>query len=276
MIAKSVIALGVHPEVENLRPLEPRGQRYRWPALGMIALWYACTIGWWLFAFARMEVPPPWLVQARSICFGTLPNGLPDAAGWIALVLEPAALLAAMWIVWGDELRAALAHASGRRSARTPRRWGWPIAALALAAAAAGASAAYILEPRPKGEVTAAEINGKAWHVNFGELHIQIDDKGNAYGVYDQGQGIQIGTFAHGRWKGWWCQAPSRQPPDDAGTFELHFVRGDDRILAEGVYKYGDGRDTPWRNDFYGVSLTTPPSYALEQRLLHHEGCPGH
>jgi serine/threonine protein kinase len=177
-----------------------------------------------------------------------------------------------------NELRTALAHASGRRKSDRRRRWRARelVAAVALAAGALGASAAYMLEPRRERPVTAAEINGKAWHVNFGELHIQIDDHGNAYGVYDQSQGIQIGTFANGRWKGWWCQLPSRQPPDDAGTFELHFVRGDDRILAEGIYKYGDGRDTPWRNDFYGVSLTTPPSYALAQRLLHHEGCPGH
>jgi hypothetical protein len=177
-------------------------------------------------------------------------------------------------------LRDALERASGRSEVVSSRRDRWRTRALvtALAVASAGLGAGVMYPGRraaPK-PVTAAEINAHAWHVNFGELRIHIDDAGTAYGVYDQSEGIQIGKFEHDRWTGWWCQKPSRTAPDDAGTFELHFVRGDDRILIEGMYKYGDGRDTPWRKDFYGVSLETPPPYALEQRLLHHEGCPGH
>jgi hypothetical protein len=86
--------------------------------------------------------------------------------------------------------------------------------------------------------------------------------------------GIQSGTFADGVWKGWWCQLPTRRPPDDAGPLELHFVRGDHRIVIEGAYKYGDGRAAQWRNDFYGVELDTPVAYNLEQRLQHREPCP--
>ena len=178
------------------------------------------------------------------------------------------------------ELRAELAAVTGIRQAIPPRR-GWRralVATEALVVAGALGLAIYSANRRvdPGRPVTADEINGKAWHVNFGELRLHIEPDGTAYGVYDQHDGIQIGTFADGRWSGWWCQAPTRRAPDDAGPFELHFVRGDDRILIEGEYKYGDGRAAEWRKDFYGVELTTAPSYALEQRLQHHEPCPPH
>jgi hypothetical protein len=85
-----------------------------------------------------------------------------------------------------------------------------------------------------------------------------------------------VGTYANDRFVGWWCQEPSRVGPDDAGQVELHFVRGDKRILMEGIWTYGDGRAAAWQNNFYGVSLETPSSYKLEQRMQHHVGCPGH
>lgn len=171
------------------------------------------------------------------------------------------------------QLRTELAIAT--TSVRVARNWSWrptiAVAALALAFAASAIVLARRSHVPPP--VTAAEINGRAWHVNFGELRMHIDADGTAYGVFDHKDGIQTGTFKDGRWVGWWCQLPTRKPPDDAGTLELHFVRGDDRILIEGEYKYGDGRDAEWRKDFYGVELVDPASYALEQRLQHHEPC---
>ena len=170
------------------------------------------------------------------------------------------------------ELAAIAAPPPPRR--RSPLR----IAAVVLASALAGGGAMFVAARggHETSAVTAAEINGHAWHVNFGELQIHVDASGAAYGVYDQGSGIQLGTFADGYWRGWWCQEPSRKAPEDAGPFELHFVRGNDRILIEGKYKYGDGRAASWQSDFYGVSLETRPSYKLEQRLQRHELCPGH
>jgi hypothetical protein len=172
------------------------------------------------------------------------------------------------------ELRGELAIAM--TPARVARKLSWrstlAIAALAVAIALWAVLARRTHAPAP---VTAAEVNGRTWHVNFGELRMHIDADGTAYGVFDYKDGIQTGTFKDGYWRsGWWCQLPSRKAPDDAGTLELHFVRGNDRILIEGAYKYGDGREAEWRKDFYGVEIASPASFALEQRLQHHEPCP--
>lgn len=80
------------------------------------------------------------------------------------------------------------------------------------------------------------------------------------------------------RFVGWWCQEPTRMGPEYAGRVELHFVRGDNRILIEGTWTYGDGKAAAWQNNFYGVSLEQPrdSTYKLEQRLQHLERCPGH
>jgi len=174
------------------------------------------------------------------------------------------------------ELRGQLARASGRTASRPRRaRQRAKLAGGAVAIAAASAGATYLATrhgPRPA--VTPSEINGHAWHVNYGELRMHVDPGGAAYGVYDQKDGILVGRYALGRFVGWWCQLPTRRPPDDAGRVELHFVHGDDRVLIDGEWTYGDGRAAAWQKDFYGVSLVTAPSYRLEQRLQHHELCP--
>ncbi|MEO8845927.1 MAG: serine/threonine-protein kinase [Kofleriaceae bacterium] len=172
------------------------------------------------------------------------------------------------------ELRTQLAHATA--PARVHRKLSWRSTIVIAAVAVAIGVWTVVLARRvhAPAPVTAAEINGHTWHVNFGELRMHIDADGTAYGVFDHQDGIQTGAFKDGHWSGWWCQLPSRKPPDDAGTLELHFVRGDDRILIEGEYKYGDGREAEWRKDFYGVEIADPTSFALEQRLQHHEPCP--
>lgn len=175
------------------------------------------------------------------------------------------------------ELRGELARASGRLANDAHRRLPrGRIALVAVGAAALAAGATYwgVRSGPRHGAVTAAEINSRAWHVNYGELRIHVEDDGTAYGVYDHKDGIHTGKFADGRWEGWWCQAPTYKAPDDGGPFVLHFVRGDDRILIEGMYKYGDGRAAEWQKDFYGVELDAKPSYMLEQRMQHHAGCP--
>jgi eukaryotic-like serine/threonine-protein kinase len=169
---------------------------------------------------------------------------------------------------------AALLDVLDDRRARRQRR-GLAIGAalLSLGAGAVALPRAAVGEQR-RGPVEAAELNAYAWHVNFGEMRLHVDERGQLYGVYDQGNGILVGQYANERFVGRWCQQPSRKAPDDAGRVELHFVRGDDRILIEGKWTYGDSRMAAWQDNFYGVSLRQPPSYKLEQRLQHQETCP--
>ncbi len=83
-------------------------------AVGALSLWLTITVGWWVLAFAPLPVPPEWLDQARAVCFGSSPSGLPDNYGWVLLVLGPLSMLGFLLAVWGSELRAALRFASRR------------------------------------------------------------------------------------------------------------------------------------------------------------------
>jgi hypothetical protein len=185
-----------------------------------------------------------------------------------------------------QQLRDELAIASGRAAsivdAKTRRAVRRRIASAALGAAIVAAGATYLLVRRTPSATAApilpAELNNKPWHVNYGELRLHVENDGTLHGVYDQGNGVLVGTYAHDKLVGWWCQEPTRLGPDDAGRVELHFVRGDNRILIEGIWTYGDGKAAAWQNNFYGVSLEQPrdSTYKLEQRLQRLERCPGH
>lgn len=86
-------------------------------AAAALALWVASTLFWWAFAFMPLpDAPPPWLAAARAACFGTADTGLPDASGWMLLVLAPAMSLGAMIALWGAELPAALRRAGRSRA----------------------------------------------------------------------------------------------------------------------------------------------------------------
>ena len=80
--------------------------------LGITAVWWAAAL-WPLPTDA-----PAWAALARAACFGTGASGLPDTAGWLALVLQPAVMLAVVLAVWGHALgtgiRALSRSAAGR------------------------------------------------------------------------------------------------------------------------------------------------------------------
>ena len=77
-------------------------------ALWGFVAWLAITVAWWTLAFAPLPDPPDWLTQTRAVCFGTLPNGLPDTWGWGSLIVSPLAMLAILVAVWGRDLRVSL------------------------------------------------------------------------------------------------------------------------------------------------------------------------
>jgi cytochrome oxidase Cu insertion factor (SCO1/SenC/PrrC family) len=87
-------------------------------ALWAFVAWLAITLMWWALAFAPLPLPAEWLAAARSVCFGTLPNGLPEPWGWATLVASPLAMLGFLLAVWGGELRHALRRLAGGRLGR--------------------------------------------------------------------------------------------------------------------------------------------------------------
>jgi len=67
------------------------------------------TAGWW--AAALWPLPsdtPDWVVRARTACFGSTENGLPNSGGWIMLVGTPLTMLAALLVIWGGAVRGAV------------------------------------------------------------------------------------------------------------------------------------------------------------------------
>lgn len=76
--------------------------------VGLVAygLWLTSTASWWALALAPLPgSAPEWLLRTRQVCFGTLPNGLPDGAGWLTMA-APLPMLIALVVLYGGELRA--------------------------------------------------------------------------------------------------------------------------------------------------------------------------
>lgn len=67
------------------------------------------TVGWWAFAlWPAGDATPLWVMRARAVCFGSAASGLPDPAGWMALVLQPLIMFGMLFVIAGDEVRAEL------------------------------------------------------------------------------------------------------------------------------------------------------------------------
>lgn len=81
-------------------------------ALCLYLFWTVTSAAWvWLALAPVAESAPPWLVQTRDVCFGTLENGLPDVHGWISLA-APLPMLVALVVLMGGDLRSQLARLS--------------------------------------------------------------------------------------------------------------------------------------------------------------------
>lgn len=115
------------------------------PSLGMIlyVAWTLITVSWWALAFVPLQGAPEWLLRTRDVCFGTMPNGLPDTYGWMTLVLSPVSMLGAILVLWGTPLLSDI------KAYRTSRA-GWAFLAVLFGMPTAGL--AYV------GHVTGKEL----------------------------------------------------------------------------------------------------------------------
>lgn len=84
-------------------------------ALGVVGL---VTAAWWALALYPATSAPEWVSRTRFACFGAAPGGLPNAGGWVLLVGQPVGMLAVLFAVWGDVLRADLRWLSSRPAGR--------------------------------------------------------------------------------------------------------------------------------------------------------------
>jgi cytochrome oxidase Cu insertion factor (SCO1/SenC/PrrC family) len=84
-------------------------------ALAALAVLLAVTAAWWALAFWPTSANAAWLGRARWVCFGVASNGLPDAQGWVALILQPVLMFGTLLVGWGDAVRSGLRRLSARR-----------------------------------------------------------------------------------------------------------------------------------------------------------------
>lgn len=97
------------PRAPSAAPAAAPPAGRQWIALPLLGAWWAITAAWWALAFlAATPAAPGWLVRTQAVCFGTLPNGLPDAYGWTRLIVAPVVLLLPLLVVHGTGLAATL------------------------------------------------------------------------------------------------------------------------------------------------------------------------
>ncbi len=71
------------------------------------------TVVWWALALWPATASATWLARTREVCFGAAPGGLPDAAGWVALVLQPTIMFGVLFALWGEALEGGVRTLSG-------------------------------------------------------------------------------------------------------------------------------------------------------------------
>jgi protein SCO1/2 len=90
-------------------------------ALGALALILGLTAAWWALALWPLPTDAPlWLARTRAVCFGTTSSGMPDASGWLVMIVQPGIMLSILFAGWratlADGLRGLVRGAAGRAS----------------------------------------------------------------------------------------------------------------------------------------------------------------
>lgn len=100
--------------------------------------------------------------------------------------------------------------------------------------------------------LTAAEVTGY-WTGDWGQLVFREKD-GKILGSYSHDEGTIVGTIQGDTLVGWWCEVPSRKPPQDAGDVEMKFVTKDGKRMIDGRWRYGSEEELKenWDIDWNG------------------------
>lgn len=78
-------------------------------ALALFGALTVITVGWWALAFWPTGGPGGELLQrTRDVCFGTRASGLPDGAGWMALIIQPTLMFGLFFVIMGQAFEEAI------------------------------------------------------------------------------------------------------------------------------------------------------------------------
>ena len=153
-------------------------------ALAALAAIVAITASWWALALWPVSAEAPgWLLRTREVCFGSRADTLPDVAGWLLLIGQPAGMVMLLVTIWGAEVRAGLTMAMARTAGQLALGAG-----LALVVAGLGATAVRVraatAEPFSTG---ATDVAARLTRVN---------DVGPAFSLTDQfGREVSLQSF---------------------------------------------------------------------------------
>lgn len=178
------------------QPTTPDRDEQRF-AVRAFGLWWLVTVAWWAFAFVPFGLELPALQRAQQVCFGTRPDGLPDAWGWGLLLVGPGSMLGFLLVVWGSALiaglRAAWRGGFGKAAAAVAMLLlagnlaliGRAVVATARIEAATQAIAADELPPEyPRIDRPAAELG-------------LVDQAGAVRSIADEAGHVRVVTFAY-------------------------------------------------------------------------------
>jgi eukaryotic-like serine/threonine-protein kinase len=206
------------------------------------------AVGMILFRMlSHASIVPPSSVEA-------LRDGLPVAdiePGLAEVILRATGYEARARFATAREMLAALREATGRSAPSTNAPPPAPAARsrrrLALGAAAALGllgGGAWLALPAPRAPVPLRALGG-SYRGHFDRLALQVNPDGSLWGAYAHDTGFVQGQLRDGTLVGWWCEEPTRKPPNDAGEFEMKVSRADTgEIFLDGRYRYG--RDGQW------------------------------
>ena len=207
-----------------------------WP-LGAIGFILVVTAAWWTLALYSVPGAPEWLERARSVCFNITETGLPDAKGWLLLLGQPPAMLAALLIGWCDDVLASVRRllASPPGKAITVMTFATILAGFGLAGAAV--RNAQLPELTVEGDEPAPETYPRLDR-SWPEMTGLVDQAGDRFGLDSlQGRAALV-TFAFGN-----CATICPMIVHQARATRLAL----DRDLAIVVFTLDPWRDTPSR-----------------------------
>ena len=106
-------------------------------ALAVLAAIVAITASWWALALWPVDAAVSgWFLRTREVCFGARVNALPDAAGWLVLIGQPAGMVMLLMMIWGADVRAGLSLAMTRAAGQLALGVGLAFVVAGLGAAA--------------------------------------------------------------------------------------------------------------------------------------------
>jgi Protein kinase domain len=156
------------------------------------------------------------------------------------------------------------ARPGDKRTTPGARRRRLKIAAMLVVAALVAIGISWHLLRAGHGAVPLRALGG-SYRGHFDRMVLQVNADRTVWGAYEHDIGFIQGEFRDDKLVGWWCEAPTRQPPNDAGEFEMRVARDSQgEILLDGRYRYG--RQGQW-NETWNLGSTRERMVDLSPRL---------